>query len=82
MKITIFPYGSRGDTQLYLALAVGLQLNLNDAGLRVGLPAMQERAAELSMKTIGNYVSNIFSKRQVADRVQAIMRACEAGLGR
>ena len=35
----------------------------------------------LSTKTIGNYVSNIFTKLQVADRAQAIIRAREAGMG-
>jgi DNA-binding NarL/FixJ family response regulator len=35
----------------------------------------------LSPKTVGNYVSNIFTKLQVADRAQAIIRAREAGLG-
>ncbi|MCC7359843.1 MAG: response regulator transcription factor [Anaerolineales bacterium] len=35
----------------------------------------------LSVKTVHNYVSNIFSKLQVADRAQAILRAREAGLG-
>lgn len=37
---------------------------------------------QLSLKTIRNHVSNIFSKLQVVDRVQAILRAKEAGLGR
>ncbi len=43
----------------------------------------QEIAEELylSLKTVRNYVSNIFSKLQVADRAQAIVRAREAGLG-
>ena len=36
----------------------------------------------LSEKTVRNHVSNIFSKLQVADRAQAIIRAREAGLGR
>jgi len=36
----------------------------------------------LSQKTVRNHVSNIFSKLQVADRAQAIVRAREAGLGR
>lgn len=36
----------------------------------------------ISTKTVRNYVSNIFSKLQVADRAQAIIRAREAGLGR
>jgi DNA-binding NarL/FixJ family response regulator len=35
----------------------------------------------LSPKTVRNYVSNIFTKLQVADRPQAIVRAREAGLG-
>lgn len=35
----------------------------------------------LSLKTVRNYVSNIFGKLQVADRAQAIVRAREAGLG-
>jgi DNA-binding NarL/FixJ family response regulator len=39
-------------------------------------------AAQLSFspKTVRNYVSNIFSKLQVADRAQAIVKAREAGL--
>jgi len=35
----------------------------------------------LSPKTVRNHVSNIFSKLQVVDRAQAIIRAREAGLG-
>lgn len=35
----------------------------------------------LSPKTVANYVSNIFSKLQVADRAMAIIKAREAGLG-
>jgi DNA-binding NarL/FixJ family response regulator len=34
----------------------------------------------LSQKTVRNHVSNIFSKLQVVDRAQAIIRAREAGL--
>jgi DNA-binding NarL/FixJ family response regulator len=36
----------------------------------------------ISLKTVRNHVSNIFSKLQVVDRAQAILRAREAGLGR
>jgi DNA-binding NarL/FixJ family response regulator len=35
----------------------------------------------LSLKTVRNHVTNIFSKLQVADGAQAIIRAREAGLG-
>jgi DNA-binding NarL/FixJ family response regulator len=43
-------------------------------------PSIAKRL-HLSTKTVGNYVSNIFTKLQVADRAQAIIRAREAGLG-
>ncbi len=36
----------------------------------------------LSLKTVRNHVSNIFSKLQVVDRAQAVLRAREAGLGK
>lgn len=36
----------------------------------------------LSSKTVRNHVSNIFTKLQVTDRTQAILRAREAGLGK
>jgi DNA-binding NarL/FixJ family response regulator len=39
------------------------------------------RQLVLSLKTVRNHVSNIFSKLQVADRAQAIIRARDAGLG-
>jgi DNA-binding NarL/FixJ family response regulator len=35
----------------------------------------------LSPKTVRNYITEIFSKLQVADRAQAIIRARNAGLG-
>jgi DNA-binding NarL/FixJ family response regulator len=40
------------------------------------------RQLSLSTKTVANYVSNTFTKLQVADRAQSIIRAREAGLGR
>ena len=40
------------------------------------------RRLVLSQKTVRNHVSNIFTKLQVADRAQAIVRARKAGLGR
>lgn len=38
------------------------------------------RQLSFTTKTVRNYVSNIFSKLQVADRAQAIVKAREAGL--
>lgn len=35
----------------------------------------------LSGKTVRNHISNIFSKLQVADRAQAVVKARDAGLG-
>lgn len=35
----------------------------------------------LTLKTVRNHASNIFSKLQVADRTHAVLRAREAGLG-
>jgi DNA-binding NarL/FixJ family response regulator len=34
----------------------------------------------ISGKTVSNHITNIFSKLQVADRAQAVVRAREAGL--
>jgi DNA-binding NarL/FixJ family response regulator len=39
------------------------------------------RRLDVAQKTVRNHVSNIFSKLQVADRAEAIVRAREAGLG-
>ena len=40
------------------------------------------RRLGLSSKTVRNHVSNVFTKLQVADRAEAIIRAHQAGLGR
>jgi DNA-binding NarL/FixJ family response regulator len=49
--------------------------------LAMGLPnATIAGELSLSVKTVANNVSNIFSKMQVADRSEAIVRAREAGL--
>ncbi|MFL6173728.1 MAG: response regulator [Marmoricola sp.] len=54
-------------------------LDLLAAGLRNA--AIAERMG-IAAKTVANNVSSIFTKLQVADRAQAIVRARDAGLGR
>ena len=44
--------------------------------------AAVSRRLGVSPKTVRNHLSNVFTKLQVADRSQAIVRAREAGLGR
>lgn len=39
------------------------------------------QSLNVSLKTVRNHVSNIFSKLQVVDRAEAILRARKAGLG-
>jgi DNA-binding NarL/FixJ family response regulator len=65
----VFPDLSERETELLALMAQG--------------KSNQEIADQLglSLKTVRNHVSNIFSKLQVADRAQAILRAREAGLG-
>lgn len=53
-------------------------LELIAQGLNNGEIAVRLQVSE---KTIRNHVSNIFTKLQVADRAQAIIRARDAGLG-
>jgi DNA-binding NarL/FixJ family response regulator len=65
----IFPELTDRERELLALLAQGLTN-----------AAIAERLS-LSPKTVRNHVSNIFSKLQVADRAQAIIRAREAGLG-
>lgn len=65
----VFPELSERETELLALMAQGR--------------SNQEIAEqlELTLKTVRNHVSNIFSKLQVADRAQAVLRAREAGLG-
>jgi DNA-binding NarL/FixJ family response regulator len=54
-------------------------LDLIAAGLNNAAIAQR---LDLAAKTVGNHISTIFAKLQVATRAQAIVRARDAGLGR
>jgi DNA-binding NarL/FixJ family response regulator len=66
--VQLFPELTDRERELLALLAQGLTN-----------AAIAERLS-LSPKTVRNHVSNIFSKLQVADRAEAILRAREAGL--
>jgi DNA-binding NarL/FixJ family response regulator len=68
--VNVFPELTERERELLGLLAQGLTN-----------AAIAERLS-LSAKTVRNHVSNIFSKLQVADRAEAIVRARDAGLGR
>ncbi len=68
-SLNVFPDLTERELEVLKLIATGLKNN--DIARRL----------ELSQKTIRNYISNIFSKLQVADRAQAIVKAREAGLG-
>lgn len=67
--VTAFPELTDREREVLQLLAQGL--------------SNQEIAQRLviTVKTVRNHVSNIYSKLQVADRVQAIIRARDAGMG-
>jgi len=65
----VFPELTARERELLVLIAQGF----NNAEIA-------ERLA-ISSKTVRNHISNIFSKLQVTDRAQAIVRARDAGLG-
>jgi DNA-binding NarL/FixJ family response regulator len=65
----VFPELTEREREILDLIAQGL--NNSEVALRL----------VLSASTVRNYVSSIFSKLQVADRAQAIVKARDAGLG-
>jgi ATP/maltotriose-dependent transcriptional regulator MalT len=65
----VFPELTAREREVLTLIASGL----NNAGIagRLGLAA----------NTVGNHISNIYAKLQVASRAEAIVRARSAGLG-
>ncbi len=78
--LTYFSSGSRPSDPAFPELTDRERevLDLIAAGLNNS--AIAQRLV-LSPKTVRNHISNIFSKLQVADRSEAIVRARDAGLG-
>jgi DNA-binding NarL/FixJ family response regulator len=68
-SLTAFPELTERENQVLDLIAQGMD-NHDIAG-----------QLTISLKTVRNHVSNIFNKLQVSDRVQAALRAREAGLG-
>ena len=68
LPVNVFPELTERELEVLKLIATGM--NNNEIARRL----------ELSGKTVRNYISNIFSKLQVADRAQAIVKAREAGL--
>jgi DNA-binding NarL/FixJ family response regulator len=68
LAVNVFPELTERELEVLKLIATGM--NNNEISRRL----------ELSSKTVRNYISNIFSKLQVADRAQAIVKAREAGL--
>ena len=68
LPINVFPELTERELEVLKLITTGM--NNNEIARRL----------ELSGKTVRNYISNIFSKLQVADRAQAIVKAREAGL--
>lgn len=69
VEATLFPELTEREREILDLVARGL--NNAEITQRLGL----------SPKTVRNHVSNIFSKMQVRDRAEAVVRAREAGLG-
>lgn len=68
LSATLFPDLTESERNVLRLMAKGID---NDS--------IAERLG-FSPKTVRNYISNVFSKLQVADRAQAIVKAREAGL--
>jgi Bacterial regulatory proteins, luxR family len=81
--------GGNGSQALVASIAVGcgvpfvcIRRNSSASPLiRPDSDAMIARRLQLRPKTVRNHVSNIFTKLQVRDRAEAIMRARAAGMG-
>lgn len=67
---TITPFPELSDRELEVLRLISQGLNNQEIAQKLFL----------SPKTVRNHITNIFSKLQVADRAQAIVRAREAGL--
>lgn len=72
METAVVPFPDLTDREREVLTLIAQGLNNNDIAARL----------HITSKTVSNYISSIFNKLQVADRVQVIVKAREAGLGR
>lgn len=72
LQTALAPFPELSDRELELLDRIARGLNNHEIAEQL----------HITVKTVSNHISNIFSKLQVADRSQAIIRAREAGLGK
>jgi DNA-binding NarL/FixJ family response regulator len=72
LETAIIPFPELTDREREVLSLIAQGLSNNDIAVRL----------HISNKTVSNHISSIFSKLQVADRAQAIVKARESGLGR
>lgn len=70
--VTGAPFPELSERELEVLDRIARGLNNHEIALQLNI----------TVKTVSNHISNIFSKLHVVDRAQAIIKAREAGLGR
>jgi DNA-binding NarL/FixJ family response regulator len=72
VETAVVPFPDLTDREREVLALIAQGLNNNDIAARL----------HISVKTVSNYISNIFNKLQVADRAQVNVKAREAGMGK
>ena len=71
MEAAVVPFPELTGREREVLTLIAQGLNNSDIAARL----------HISSKTVSNHISNVFSKLQVADRAQAIVKARDAGVG-
>lgn len=72
METAVVPFPNLTDREREVLRLIAKGMNNSEIAARL----------HITSKTVSNYISSIFSKLQVADRAQVIVKAREAGLGK